>query len=139
MGHRTGYNQYYSGKPMKRNNKKGQVIPMIYFFIFAVILVITTAVLATFGTNFSTQMYEFGEEMIIDSQLVLNDIENVEVRERLNNTFNSAIDATEDNITVSSALFKYSWIILLVIMFFLFFVLSRVLVQSENFGSGGVF
>jgi len=118
----------------KKRNKRGQAGLYIAFMFVAIIIVVLASVLAPLGGEITTQFYEAGEEIWLDTQADLDNIANADVRTTLNNTFNAATDATTTNIDVLGAIFQYGWIITLVLAGLVVYLMTRRLVEVRGGG-----
>lgn len=116
-------------------NKKGTIMLYLTFVGIALIIVLLSSVIAPMGAEFSTQMYEAGEEIMTDTLTnTVPNINNAEIRSELNESFSTALDSTQDNIDISTDFFKYGGWIVIIITAFVVFVFARRLVE---YGSGG--
>lgn len=116
-------------------NKLGQVSIYFAFIIVAIIVVLIGAVFGPMGANFSTEMFIAGEGILAQTQDSINQIEDEEIKTRINDTLQTARLSQENNIAVSSDLFKYSWIVILFLTALVSFLFTRRLVET---GSGFV-
>lgn len=118
-------------------SKKGQVGFYIAFIILAVIIVVIGALAAPLGARISTEFYAVGVNLLNDTRYnPVASIDDPLIRAQLESTFDSAIDAGETNIEVSTSLFEFSWVFLLIIIGIVFFLLTK---QAVPYQRGGVF
>ena len=117
-------------------NKKGNVMLYISFFIVSIIIIVISAVIIPMGVEFTTKMYETGEEIFLDANDTLADISDTDVRDSIYSAISQAKDTTTDNIEVSSNIYQYSWLVLLIISGLVVFIASRRMVEV---GAGGGF
>jgi len=110
-------------------NNKGQVTVYLTFVIFAIIIVVLTALVAPFGVKLNTDLYAIGEDMILDANDSLSQIGNTTVRDTLYTTFGEAQGATQTNIEVNSAAFQYAWLLLLGLGALIMFLYTRRIVE----------
>jgi len=110
-------------------NNKGQVTVYLTFVIFAIIIVVLTALVAPFGVKLNTDLYALGEDMILDANGSLSQIDNTTVRDTLYTTFGEAQGATQTNIEVNSAAFQYAWLLLLGLGALIMFLYTRRIVE----------
>lgn len=115
-------------------NKKALVSMYITFMMVAVIIVMITAVFAPMATEMASEVYVAGYDMLLDANTTLNQINDTGIRDSIQGAVNSASDAQENNILVTSSLFKYSFIFVIAIAGIVMFLWSRQLVE---FGGGG--
>lgn len=118
-----------------KKNKKAQVTLYIFFIIAALILVIIAAVLAPMGVMFNSALYEAGEEIMLDSLLYVEDIDDVSVRTQINATIMKALASQQNNIEINAAIFQYGWIPILVLSAVIVFLQTRRLIAVG--GAGG--
>lgn len=115
-------------------NKKSQLTLFFVFFISAVLIITTAALLAPMGVLFNTKMYEAGEDIYLRTNASLSDINNTAVRANVQDTINNGLAATETNIDINGDMFQYSWIIFLILTGVIIFLIAR---QRVEFTQGG--
>ena len=106
-------------------NKKGQFMFYIFFIVIALLMIIIGAFIAPLGVTISTEMYEGGEQILLDNQETINQIENATIRNAIQENIDNAVYATDDNISVLTALFRYSWLIVVILVVLLFMIYAR--------------
>lgn len=116
-------------------SRRGQVVIWFSFVIVALVVITVSAILAPAGVQFTTASYLAGEKILNNSLDDINDIQDVDVRTAVFDVVDSAKDATEDNIEVNSAIFRYGWVIVVALVGFILFLLTRSL---TNFGPGSI-
>ena len=116
------------------SNKKASIGMYITFVITAIIIIVITGLIAPMGVMFSTQMYEAGEQILIDNNATIANINNAQVRQSIYNMTDEALGATHTNIEVNSDLFQYAWVIVLVLAGLIVFIYTR---QVTEFRAGG--
>lgn len=117
-------------------HKKAQVTLYLAFLFTAIIIILITGVLAPMGVRFGTQMYETGEQLIIDSNASVQGINDPVVRASVEGVLGTALDAGEMNIEVNADLFRYSWIFIVLLTGLVVFLFTRRLVEVQS-GTGG--
>jgi predicted PurR-regulated permease PerM len=115
-------------------NKKGNITLYLSFFFIATVIVVLTSILAPLGTNISSKFYTAGDRMLAQNSGFIADISDEDIKAELNETFNSARDASENNIEVLSAIYKYSWVIVTLIVALGLFLYSRMQVERSQMG-----
>jgi hypothetical protein len=113
-------------------HKRGNITLYLVFLIVAIILVLISAVLAPLGVLFNTEMFKAGENILSLAQADIDEIQDAAIKSEINDTITSAKTATLDNISVTSALFKYGWVFILVIIALIIFLFSRRLVEYQT-------
>ena len=119
-----------------KKNKKSQVTLYIFFFVFAIVIITITAVLAPMAVRFNTEMYKAGEFLILQSNQSISEINNATIRNTLQTSFGDALGATTTNIETNNALFKYGWIILLVITAIFLMLAARSIIETGRSQGG---
>jgi hypothetical protein len=117
-------------KPFK--NKRGVITMYIVFFIVAVVIILFTAVLAPFGVMFNAKMYQAGEDILMRANESIANISDTTVRNQIMASIGSSFAATENNIEVNNAMFKYSWLFVVVLAAIVIFLYSRSLVEYNR-------
>lgn len=117
-----------------RKGKKGQLAILFAFLIIVLICIFVFAVAAPLGTAFITKTYTSGQGMMNLSYAAAQDIDDPELKAALLDTMGSAKNATQDNIDILSALYKYGWVFVIVALGFTLFLLTRKVVET----SGGI-
>lgn len=115
------------------NNKKGSIMIYIVVIIMILIIILITAVIAPMGAVFSTRMYENSEEIMKLGNSSLNNIDNAEVKANIQDMYDGALASTEDNINITTALFKYSWLFIIVLVVLVGFIYTR---RLTEYGGG---
>lgn len=114
--------------------KKAQISMYITFFIYAAIIIMIAAVLAPMGTLFNTEMYKAGEGILKRANSSINNISDPEVRDRIRDSTQEALDATENNIDMNNDLFQWSWLLVIGMTALIIFLYTR---SSIEVGRGG--
>jgi len=113
---------------------KGQVSLFITFMVLAIFIVLLGALFAPMGVLFNTKMYAAGEQIMLDANASIMNIKDTSVRNSIQEVISSGLSETQNNIDVNTAIFKYSWVVLLIITGLVVFLQSRKLVE---YGYGG--
>lgn len=116
--------------------KKGNVSIYIIMTIFVTILLVLAAVISPFGALITAEFFQAGEDILIDVNETTANINNTKIKDSINTQVASAIDQTDDNITIFTAFYKWGWLVALVVVLIGMFLLSRALVE---YGGGGAF
>jgi len=119
-------------------NKKGNVTLYVIFILITFALMIFTGMIAPMGAYTSTKVYAIGERMLNSTgQIAINEINNADVKASIVSAVTDAQYSTSLNVTIMSAFYQYSWIVVLLGSLILFILISRVLVE-QNKSSGFV-
>lgn len=125
-----------NNRPGKKTlGKRGQVAIYLAFIVLAIIIIVITALIAPMGVLFNIEMYKAGEKILNNSQVSLEGISDVEIREAVNESINAAKDNAQNNIEVNAAMFQYAWIVVLVLCSLVLFLYTRRIVE---YGGGGL-
>jgi hypothetical protein len=110
-------------------NKKGQLVLYIYFIVIAIIIVFVAAIVAPLGIMVNTQMILAGQDVLKQANESIQNISDPAMKAHIMDAVNTGFDNGQNNIDVLSAIFQYSWVIVLIITCLIFFMLSRRLVE----------
>lgn len=116
--------------------KRGTVALYLTFIVSAITIIVITAVVAPLGTLFNSKLYVAGEGILLQANESMSQIQDPTVRQAVQNATASALSAGEENIVVTTDLFQYAWIIVIVLVGLITFLFSRRLVE---YGYGGGF
>lgn len=116
--------------------KKGNVTLYITFIIVSLVIILITAILAPLGADISSKLFLAGEQLLLDSNETISQISNTEVKDTLTTSFDNAIQAGSMNIQVTTDLYQYAWVFILILSGIIIFLISRQLVEVSK---GGVF
>jgi hypothetical protein len=116
--------------------KKGNVSLYFAFVAVAVIVILIAGLVAPIGSLFSIQMFEAGEDILIQANSTADGLSSAGVRDAWKGSLQSAVDATDNNVEVTTGLFKYAWIFIVVISGIIVFLAARFLVEVGRSGSG---
>lgn len=116
-------------------SRKGQISMYIFFVIFAVVLILIGSIIAPFGVLFSSEMYVAGEDILLMANQTASEISDPAIRDLLLGYIGEGVSAQTTNVQISSDLYQYSWIIVLVLAGLFIFMYTRRLVEVR--GGGG--
>lgn len=114
--------------------KKGQATFYVLFFIFAIVIVLLTALLAPMATRFTTESIIAGERIMNNSADRLAGINDAGIRNSINNSIQGALANGDNNIAITAGAFKYIWILVVGLGALMLFLLVRQFVQVGNSG-----
>jgi cytoskeletal protein RodZ len=121
----------FEGKREKRKpgQSKGVLGVFMVFVFMAVILVFLAAIGTPFLMATHVEFYKAGEIVLQD--IDVSTIQDVNVRTELNASLESAKSATTQNVSILSSFFQYAWIIIIIVILFVLFMESRVIVETD--------
>lgn len=119
------------------SRKRGQVTLYLAFIIAGIVIITIGAFVGPLGTMFNTKMYLAGQDILNKTLPDIELIQDETIRTQINDSINSAIAASVVNIEVSTSLFQYSWILLLVSLALIVFLATRQLVEFGGGSRGG--
>lgn len=127
---------------MKRKNfiknKKGVLGFFIAFIFTAVLLVFLFSFAIPFMTSFTVDLYVAGDSIIENAESKIDNISNVTIRNAIRSNLQNMQAATQENINYMSFFYQYSWVFIVIIITFMFFMIARSTVETKGFGYGGV-
>lgn len=115
-------------------SKKGNVTLYISFFLITTFVVILASIISPLGTNISTKFFVAGQTMINQSNQYIENISDAEIKAELQSHFESASAAAVDNIEILTAIYKYAWVIVVIIVGIILFLYSRMQVERTQQG-----
>lgn len=119
-----------------RSLRKDENAVLGYFlaFIFAVTMIVFLFAFAIpFATSFSTDLYVAGDSILEDAQDKIDSISNATIRTRIQDSLDNMQDATAENIEYLAFFYQYSWIFVVIIITFTFFMLARKIVETKGY------
>jgi len=120
-----------------RKNKKGVIVIYIAYFIIAITVLVITAVLAPAGARFTSEAIAAGERILLENNETIAGIQNDTIRERLTASNNAALEAGVQNVEVTTSLFQYGWVIMIILVGLIMFLFTRQLIEVQGGGGGG--
>lgn len=116
-------------------NKKAQTTMYLAFLIAASLIIIITAVFSPLGTLLATEFYAAGEDILADANASINNITDATVKAEIQSMIGEARAAETNNIEVTTALYKYSWIFVVALAGIIVFLFTR---RSIEYSQGFV-
>lgn len=116
---------------MKKNNR-GSVSIYITFIIVAVIIIVIAGVLAPMGVLFNVELFKAGEGILNRSNASISGISDANVKAEWGQMVDSAVAAADTNVEVNTALFKYAWLLVVVLTGLVLFLFTRRLVEFQR-------
>lgn len=110
-------------------NKKANVTLFFAFTIAAIVIVVFAAILAPMGVLFNAEAYAAGEMILQNANESIQDISDPTVKASVEDSIQSAFDASQNNIDVNASIFQYGWILIIVLVALVVFLASRRLVE----------
>jgi len=114
--------------------KKAQLTTVIFGTMLIFMVILVTALIAPFGAKFSSLLYFEGENLINDANETINGISNATIKSEIQQTLAKGQSATQDNISVTTSMFKWSWVIVLIFFAIIWLLFSRSRVQGQQGG-----
>ncbi len=117
-----------------KKNEYGILSFFLVFILLASMLVFLFAVGIPFSIAFTAEMYGASEDIIEGAQDQIAEIDDLDVRDRLDSTLDDALASTEDTITILSFFYQYSWVWIMLIITFIIFIGARKVVETNQAG-----
>lgn len=114
-------------------DKKASISFYLVMLYMAIIVVVITAIIAPMGVRMGTEFYAAGDGILNKSRQTLRNIDDVTVRNHLNETIIDAQNNQELNIQVNADIYKYAWILLLGLVAIGLFLYSRRINEVRGF------
>jgi len=114
--------------------KKSQVTIYLSGFIAMIIIILISAFAAPLGTRFTADMMVAGQEQLEKANESIQNINNDTIRESITQLASEAYDAGEFNIEVTTDMFQYMWVLVLVVVALILFLYTRRVIEV---GGGG--
>lgn len=111
-------------------SKKGQLVTFLVFVFLSIIIILVTGVIAPLGARINSEFYLAGEQILLDTNDTIQSIQNTTIRDSLTDTMNKGLASTQSNIEINTGLYKYSWVIVLAALIFIFFLATRQQVEA---------
>lgn len=115
--------------------KKGAVTLYLVFIISSLFILLIAAFAAPFGARFSSEVYAIGDDLIRDANESISAIQDDDVRENIQDSFSNALGTTENNISITTGMYQYSWLLFIGLTALIVFLFTRALVETR---SGGI-
>lgn len=107
-------------------NKRGQVAFFIVFLFLSLTIVIIGGIAAPLGARFSSELFVAGGKILNETRTdVIPNIDDPDIRSSLDGVFVSAVNSGESNIEISTSMFQWSWLVLLILTGVVFYLLTR--------------
>jgi hypothetical protein len=120
---------------MKKMNKKGVIVIYVFYVIMAFTILALTAVIAPAGALFTSELIAAGEGILIDANESISGIQNDTIRNRLIASNNAALEAGAQNVEITTSMFQYGWVIMIILVGIMLFLFTRQLIEVQ--GGGG--
>lgn len=114
--------------------KKAQLAIFFAFIVVLLVIIMITAVIIPVGVELNTQFFLAGEEILAQANESMAAISDATVREQVQNSTAAAMSASQTNIEVGNDLFRYSWVMMLVVTGLVVFMLTR---KNVEYGQQG--
>lgn len=114
--------------------RKGQISLYIMWFFMAVILLLIASFIAPLGVNLNAAAMGMGEDMLIRANDTIQGLTDADVKAAIQDVNDEAVAYSSENIQLLSYVYRYSWVIVLVLSALILFMYTRTVVE---FGGGG--
>jgi heme/copper-type cytochrome/quinol oxidase subunit 2 len=119
---------------MWKENKKGNVTLYFVFMIMAIIVLVVAGTLAPLGVRLNTEMLVAGQRVINSSVNRAGDISDATVRAEVEGILTESRDAMQNNIEINAGLFRYAWLIIIVLVGVVIFLFTRSIIEQRQSG-----
>ena len=118
----------------KKYLKKGVASIFLAYILLAVMLVFLFGICIPFMMAWYVQVYTAGQQILTDSNInaQISAIENETMRNTIQGVFTTSEESVATNIEILGFFFQYSWIIVIVVIVFMLFMRTRVLVETQT-------
>lgn len=116
-------------------DKKAQLGILFAFVVVMVILIVILALIVPIGVELNTRFFTAGEQILATANDSMANIQNATIRAAVQNSTAAAMSAAQTNIEVGNDMFRYAWVIMLVVTSLIVFMLTR---QRAEYGQGFV-
>ena len=119
----------------KKNN--GQISFVFVFFLSGIFIILLSAIFGLMMALFNTEFYKAGENIILQTNESLQDIQDPTIKANVQGMINSAQAASVNNIEVGTDLYRYGWVLLLVLTAVIIYLSARQNIEVGRIGGGG--
>lgn len=112
--------------------KKSVFTFWIIFVFFLFIFILLLYIFMPLGQTFITSTIKASEDIIELQNSYINQIQNETVKQALLNATNSQISSLTEQHSILSTFYKYSWIIVILVVSLMMFILARKYVEYEQ-------
>lgn len=114
--------------------KKSSVVIYFVFLITVLVIIVITAVFAPMGVLINSELYQAGEDIMLEANESINNIDDASVRASVLATVDAGFDAQQNNIEVNANLFQYGWIFVIILSGIVVFLFTRRIVEIQQGG-----
>jgi predicted PurR-regulated permease PerM len=116
----------------EKKQKKG-VVPFFMVFVFlSVVLVFLFAFATPLLIDIQTGMYNAAEIALDDADNWASQINDADVKTQIETTLDTSRDSIPDQIEIMGFFFQYSWVIIILVVLFVIFMMTRTTVERET-------
>jgi len=121
-------------KKDRRYMKPGVAGIFLTYIFFSVMLVFLFGFGVPFLMAWYVQMYSAGQTIMTSSNIQnqINQIQDPGMKSQIQSAFTVAQGSIADNISILGFFFKYSWLVVTIVIVFMLFMRSRVLVETQQ-------
>ncbi len=115
-------------------NEKGNVVYFIGFLVFAVLITFVFVIVSPALQNFNTNMYAVSESIINMNKSDAEKIQETSIKQDIQETYDGQLESMQLNIEVLGSLYKYAWLIILLLFALVLYLFTR---QNVELGAAG--
>lgn len=119
-------------KRREKEKRKGVVGFFLLFVFLSVIIIFFFAFAIPVLIDLETAFYTAGEKALVDADDWVNEINNTQVKTQIQNTLTASQNSIPDQIDILGFFFQYSWIIFIIVILFVIYMRTRVVVESSG-------
>jgi len=111
-------------------NKKGSITIFFVFIIMVTMIVLVSALFAPLGVKLTTDFYDKGEDLLIEANATASNIQDPAIKAQIQSMLGEGTSATVNNIEVFTGMYKYGWVIAVILTSLVLFLITRIRVET---------
>lgn len=115
-------------------HKKSQASFFFVYVIFAVIIILASAAVVPTGIEMTSLSLTISEGLLNDSLVIASEFQDVDLRTNIVSDITAARDNIATNTNNFEFMFKYSWVLGLILIGVVLFIITKRFSQFENQG-----
>jgi predicted PurR-regulated permease PerM len=116
----------------KRPQRKGVVGYFLVFVMLSVVLLFLFGAATPMLIDISGRFFQAGDSILAMNTDWINNIQNATLKAEIQNTLNSAQEASADNINILGFFYQYAWLVIIIVTLFVIFMATRLTVETER-------